>query len=621
MKEFQNPSQEPGAEKNLLIVLGAMLLFMFLFQQYASKNAPKQPPQPAAQQTSQPAAAPASAPSTGAVAPGAHPSAVAHGAAPTAASAPVKQAAAETETVIENDLYRVTFTNRGAQVKSWLLKKQKDDKGNDLDLVNARAAQQYGYPLSLFTYDDALRTKLNSAMYVPSATGELTVSKTAPATVTFEFSDGVTTARKTFQFDDSYVVHVSTQVRQNGAVVSAYPAWPSGFGDQLTLPSYAVAKIELQSGSDVHRYLVLNRHFYKSNEWVPNGATLGGPFEWGGVSDQYFAAIFLPDSPSSTSLVEFNQPIPQDPAQTDPQERDKKHFDVLGAAVGDPAGDTSERVFVGPKALEVLQAIHAYAPGSSAAALSSTTSANSTPARPNGTNLEKVVDFGFFGIIAKPLFLWLKWTHEHLVSNWGWAICFLTFIITLVLFPLRYTGMKSQMKMAKVAPEVKRINDRYRGISLTDPRQQEKQREIQELYHREGINQFGGCLPMILQLPLLYAFYAMLASTTELRHAHWLWVHDLSSPDPTRLLPIFIVGSMWLMQRITPMAGVDPAQAKMMQVMMPMMFGLFMWNLPAGLSVYFATSNILGWVQQRAMNKNMKAATPKVIEGKRSRKR
>src|SRR5205807_4586132 len=127
---------------------------------------------------------------------------------------------------------------------------------------------------------------------------------------------------------------------------------------------------------------------------------------------------------------------------------------------------------------------------------------------PNGPSLDGIVDFGTFAIIAKPLFLWLKWTHDHWIANWGWSIVLLTIIINVGLFPLRYSGMKSALLQQKIAPEIESIKSRYKGIKLTDPRQREMQLEIQELQKREGINPLGGCLPTLIQMPFLFAFYS-----------------------------------------------------------------------------------------------------------------
>ena len=603
MKEIRNPGSGPGADKQMLIALALIFLVIFASQQFFLKNAPK--PQPATAQQKAPAQqqSPASATAAAAVTPmpvtgppGASTGNESAASSPQEASresaVPAKKASEETETVVQNDLYKVTFTNRGALVKSWILKQHKDENGNPLDLVHPAAAWRYGYPLSLFSYDGSLMQKLNTALYVPSAVGDVGT----PASIDFEYSEGDLSVKKSFRFDRSFIVHVTTEVRRNGALVAAYPAWPAGFGDEINLPGYAAAKIEWVSDGSVHRASAETRHFFKSNEWIANGETVNGPFEWAGVSEQYFAAIFLPDAPASSSLVEFHNGIPQDEQKPDKD----KIFHVLGAAVGNPAGVTSERLFVGPKALEILQSVHASS-GSEA-------ESGGADAVYSGPDLSKLVDFGFFGIIAKPLFLCLKWTEEHFVHNWGWAIVALTVVINLLVFPLRYSSMKSQLKMQKAGPEIKAINDRYKGVPFSDTvRQQEKNAEIQAVYKREGINPIAGCVPMLFQMPVLYAFYTVLAVTTELRHAPWLWIHDLSSPDPMKLLPVFMMVTMFMMQRATPMTGMDPQQARMMQIMMPLVFGFMSFKFASGLALYWATGNIIGWGLQYGINNSAHA--------------
>ena len=149
----------------------------------------------------------------------------------------------------------------------------------------------------------------------------------------------------------------------------------------------------------------------------------------------------------------------------------------------------------------------------------------------NGPDLRDVVDFGFFSLIARPLFLWLKWTHEHMASNWGVSIIILTVIINLALLPLRITSMKSALKMQKLQPQMKAIQEKYKKLPMRDPKRQEMNAEIGELYKREGVNPAGGCLPLVIQMPFLFAFYSMLQNAIELRQAPFLWLHDLSSPD------------------------------------------------------------------------------------------
>ncbi len=600
MEEFPNPQQQdPGAQKRLLIAFALTFVVIMLMQPLMKRFIPQTPAK-----TEQPPAQATPSPSPTAQASAAPATATA--AAPTAPLA-AKQATGESETVIENDLYKITFTNQGAQVKSWVLKRYKDAPGGKpLDLVNATASAKFGYPLSLWTYDSGLRQKVNSALYVPSTVG----ATKAPATITFEYSDGAGLAvRKTFSFDHSYVVKVDTRVTQGGQAVQAYPAWPAGFGDAINLPGYASQKIEYQSSGKIERV---------EPKKVSGGNTVNGPFHWAGPSDQYFAAIFLPDEPENAVMVTLHDAVkvPKNPEKPNPNEA--VDAPVLGAAVGNRNGETRGRIFVGPKALDVLDSVH-----------SSLTAEERASVRPgsggegeyHGMDLTGLVDFGrFFGFIAKPLFLWLKWTHDHWVANWGWDILILTVIITVATLPLKVSSMKSAMKMAKVQPQIKAIQEKYKKYKFNDPRKAEMNKEMSALYKQEGVNPVGGCFPMLLQLPFLIAFYSMLGVALELRHAPWLWIRDLSSPDPYYVLPVFIVISMFFVQRMTPQAGMDPAQAKMMSIMMPLFIGGISISLASGLGIYWAASNVLGIVQQWGLNLTKFGREMREVQMKRARK-
>ena len=558
MPEYRNPQQEEsgGQSRMLLVMVGAFALILvsqFLF----FKNKPNAP---TPEQTAQTAKAPAA---TGPAVAAATPQA-----APPPGSIPVKTATAEVETVVENELYRIVFTNHGAQAKSWILKKYKDEKGQPLDLVNPASAS-FGLPLGLYTYDEALRNKINSALYVAAPTGNLT----APGELTFEYSDGAVSVRKTFHFDATYVIWMETVATVNGTPVQAFPMWPAGFGDQASGPSFAAARIDYFAGDKVERLAAKK---------ISGGNTLRGPLMWAGPQDQYFAAIFLPDLPSRAAMVTFRYGIdvPKDPAKPDPNNMNK--VEILGAAVGNIDGVTRQRLFVGPKALNVLDQIHSKL----------------LNGEPGGPDLTHVVDFGFFGLIAKPLFLWLLWTHDHMAANWGVSIIILTVIINLVLLPLRITSMKSALKMQKLQPQMKAIQDRYKKYPLRDPRRADMNAEISALYKEHGANPAGGCLPLIIQMPFLFAFYSMLGVAIELRHAPFLWLHDLSSPDKLFILPVLIVISTLFVQKMTPNAGMDPAQQRMMTIMMPLMLGFFSWSLASGLSLYWVVGNLIAIAQQ-----------------------
>ena len=587
MADFKNPQQEPGAEKRLLLVFLLTFVVLIVFQPLLKKYMPQAPVAP--QKPSVPeqvAAAPAVA-------------AVTAPAARTPAAAIGKQASSETETVIENDLYKITFTNRGAQVKSWILKKFDNDAQNGpLELVDNAAAQSYGQPLSLWTYDETLRNKLSSALYVASSDGRLT----APAQISFEYADQDVVVRKTFAFDHTYVLKVETSVVYRGAEILAAPAWPAGFGDERTPASYAAARIDYHNDASTERSTFIfpsyiSRLPIKS---ISSGNTLKGQFEWAGTGDQYFTAIFIPDNPQSAALITLRNPL-EVPAK--PGSNENAKVDVLGAAVGDLRGPTHEQMYVGPKELAVLDAVP-------------------VPSIRNGNpNLGGIVDFGRLEILARPLFLWLKWTYNHVVPNWGWAIVIQTLIIAIALLPLRITQMKSMLKMQRVAPQIKSIQEKYKKYTLRDPRKAAMNEEISALYKKEGVNPAGGCLPLLIQMPFLWAYYSMLRDALDLRHAHWLWIHDLSARDPLFLLPILMVVSMFAMQKMTPQTGMDPAQQKMMTLMMPLMMGFIFFNLAAGLNLYYAETNLIQMAQQAVMNRTSLGREMREMLEKRARKK
>lgn len=572
MAEFQNPQQEPGTERKLLLVFAITFLIILASQPLLKKYGPKpqEGPRPAEPNATQ--SAPVNAPTLSASAASVAP--------PPAGS---KQATSESTTVVENDVYHITFSNRGGLVKSWVLKKFTDDNGKPLDLVNTNAADKYGYPLSLWAYDETLRNKLNSVLYVPSATG----SSSAPD-LTFEYSDSDVAVRKTFHFDKTYVVKVDTSVSLKGSPLTAFPMWPAGFGDETSPTLYAASRVEYQTDGNIERVAIKK---------VVGGATIRGPLNWAGVSDQYFAAVFLPDDQRNAVLVTLRNPL------DNPQ--DSKHaLEVLGAAVGEIGAPTSQRLYVGPKALDVLETVPVagLAAGSEA-------------------DLRKLVDFGWLGYIARPLFLWLKWTHNHIVANWGWAIVIQTLIISLALAPLRFMQQKSALEMQRVAPHIKSIQEKYKKYSMGDPRKRQMQEEVAAVYKEHGVNPAAGCLPLLIQMPFLFAYYRMLGVALDLRFAHWLWIKDLSAFDPYYILPIFLVVSMFIMQRMTPMTGMDPSQQKMMMVVMPIMMGFIFRFLAAGLNLYYAESNLISMIQQAIMNRTKTGLEIRRLAEKRARKK
>ncbi len=621
MPEIQNPNLQSqgsgGGGGDMRSTMAFMLLAMaaiFGYQYFFAKPKPDQ--QPPAQTQSQPAAPAASgAPA----APGTAPNA-ASSQAPSAT--PQIAASLETYTTIENEFYKIVFTNRGAQVKNWILKKYFDSAGKPLDLVQPQAAARFGLPLSLFTYEPALTTQLNDALYQvsysgaqPSATGQLL----APATITFHYSANGIDAVKTFSFGTSYVVNVETEVKRNGAPVRTLVEWPSGLGDMEELHQTSMLRGQMPTPS-FFAWSIGDRDDVQAAAKVSNNNTLEASYQYAAVMDLYFAAAFLPEVPDRSTVVTLHNSIELSADPSDPNSK-KASVDVVGLAVGDTSGDTRLRLFAGPKATELLKSIHA----------------TGADGKPDGPGLESLIQFGsWLGVIAKPLYYALRFLRNFIGAgaySWGWAIILFTAAFNLAFIPLRFMMMKSSLKMMRIQPKVNAIKKRYANLKMNDPKKSEMNTEVMALYKEEGVNMYGSCLPMLPQLPLFYGFFRVLYNAVELRQAHWFWLPDLSQPDPKYILPILIIITMFLTQYITPSPGMDPMQRRLMAFIMPIFMGTFLMHYASGLALYWATGNVLNLglqiiINQSSYGKEMHAiaarraakkagVNPKTIQGKR----
>ena len=230
--------------------------------------------------------------------------------------------------------------------------------------------------------------------------------------------------------------------------------------------------------------------------------------------------------------------------------------------------------------------------------------------------LVNAIEYGWFTFAAAPLFKVLSWLHG-IFGNWGWAIIALTLLIRMILFPLTYKGMLSMQKMKDVAPKVKAAQAKYKG----DP--QRMNAAVMEIYKKEGANPLGGCLPMLLQIPVFFAIYRVLLNAVELQGAEWiLWVNDLSRMDPYYILPILMGATMFYQQHITPNNFTDPMQEKIFKYL-PVIFTFFFITFPSGLVLYWFVNNLFSIAQQIIVNKQfaamkaMKAANESTkVEGK-----
>jgi YidC/Oxa1 family membrane protein insertase len=485
---------------------------------------------------------------------------------------PVIEGRKPEDIVVESELYKVTFSTRGAVAESWILKKYRDAKEAPLDVIDDQACGKLGFPMSLTVGEGELASKLNSALYVATPSGGLLAP---PVKLEFTYSDGKVQAHKAFTFGTGYEVHAEVSVVEGGQYLPIQVAWPGGFGDHSLPPATINTLTQGVYGSIGDLTTVAQRK-------LTTDRLVSAPFQLAGLEDRYFAGIFLPDSVEGTFRLSRQTWTPTDWTGKD-SDKPSPLFAQLGQTQPKPL---AFRLFVGPKDLDVLRA--------------------------EKPPLDSLVDFGWFAFVAKPLFLGLRFIYERWVHNYGWAIVILTVFINFALFPLKLKSIRSAQEMQRIAPLVKSIQDKYKNIKFNDPRKQRMNEEVMKLYKEHHVNPLGGCLPMALQLPFLYGFYRVLDLPIELRHAPWiLWITDLSAPDhfhpfgiPLPILPTLMVISMFIMQKMTPVASADPSQQRMM-MLMPIVFGIMFYNFASGLVLYFLTANIVGILQQAMINKLM----------------
>jgi YidC/Oxa1 family membrane protein insertase len=474
------------------------------------------------------------------------------------------QIAAGTEEIVHVDttLYSIKFSNRGAVVQSWILKKYLDSNRKPLEVINPKAAAEAGYPFSLTFKNRKPAVDLNSALYAIKRSDN-------GLDINFEFSDGKVFARKSFHFtNDSYLTQVSSEVTDGATPVPHLLEWRGGFGD-MTVPSPAAAQ------HSIHYDGANGKLITTSAKDAKNGPVDAlGTFTFAGMEDTYFAAVALPGN-GTTEIETFNDKAAT-PSNPTPEP-------LAGAAVGGE-GVNHFGLFVGPKDLDTLKKVN--------------------------PKLEQIVDFGWFSFIAKPLFLIMHWLTETYIHNYGWSIILVTIFINFALFPLKISSMKSMKKMQSLQPQIAAINEKYKNVGLRDPKKQDQNQEVMALYSKHGVNPLGGCLPMALQMPFLYAFYRVFAIAIEMRGASWLWVGDLSRAEtlPIHILPVLMIVTQFVMQKMTPTnTGGDPAQQKVM-MLMPLMFGFMFYSASAGLVLYWLTGNLVNIAQQTFFNRTAVAA-------------
>jgi YidC/Oxa1 family membrane protein insertase len=583
-------------QKRLIIALLISTAILFLWSYLAPvppKPAPAAPsPSPQAsspQQSVTPPGGPVTTPSPS----------------PTGSPAAVADAAPHRTVLIKTPLYEAKLDSRGAEAISWIIKKNKDSESEVFSVAGHKSAriplelvspvglkrEPREAPLQLATGDTVIDGLLASTNYtiegVDAGTGdvELSLAGDEKRRITFRLRDAGTglDVVKTIAFDAAnYAADLEVTLKRGDKLVpQARVRIGPSIGDQgvkhysfYSVAPEAVAAI----GDKVARH---QPHAINVNKESPDRMVLPGPVEWAGVGDTYFAMVAVPSQkleglelrttqydftgngkPESRFLTTAWVPVPTDGARTVLYTGTKDHFLLTEASKN----------------------------------ISQTVSRN--------IDLEGLIDYGWFSWMSKPLSVpilkSIKWL-SRLTGSYGVAIILFTIVIYSLFFPLKWRSSKSMKKAQKLAPKMKELQEKIKGMKQNDPRLKELQVEQLRLM-KEG-NPLGGCLPLLIQMPFLFALYRAITISLDFRQATFLWLPDLSSGDPYHILEVLMAATMIVLQLITPAPSADPLQRKMMAIGMPIFMLYVLWGAPSGLLLYWLVGNIVGFSQQFLINK------------------
>ena len=480
---------------------------------------------------------------------------------------PLVADAEERDIIVESDFFRAVFANRGAELVSWQLKEYLS-AGQPVELIPQTPPADEPWPFTVAFEDDDLTYLADQALYRPSRSSIRLGDRAETLTFDYEDASGFT-LHKAYTFDPStspYVLRLTVEAKLEGEGLETAVQWGPALGGVET----AVSRFAFRQGPRGLMYGRLSEGGVLSDPAVERldrsdvavRPVYDGLLDFVGVDNHYFVAVALPQQRQVVANYRAVQVLPQTP---DEEARDLFAFDLRV-----PDGVNDLAFFIGPKDFDVLE--RASAP------------------------LVRSIDFGWLSVLVVPLHRSLKWVYGW-VGNYGVAIILITLLVNIIIFPLRHKSVASMRKMQEIQPEMKAIQARYEHLKATDPEKQKMNQEVMALYRDRGVNPVSGCLPMVLTMPILFAFYRLLSMAIEIRGAPFvLWITDLSVHDPLYVTPLIMGASMFVQQRLTPTQA-DPMQQRIM-MFMPIMFTfMFLWA-PSGLVIYWLTSNILGIGQQ-----------------------
>ena len=501
--------------------------------------------------------------------------------------------------VIDGDLYTAVLDNRGGVLTSWELKDYQTTKSRGdeqiriFDMISGASKNEGLYPGALMLQNDTATATANKEYYhvsIEGAESDAEEKLSPPVAVKLTLTRGDLQIEKIWSFDkDNYTANISISGTKAGKPLEGHFFLGEDIGpeaEHFTSRNAGQATSVYYSGGKVRR---------ESPPKNPQELKrLDGDVRWAGIDLQYFSMIAIPKYPLSWFNIQTTH-LRQ--VGIDGNEIERNLLKVMLPLNTNSSGAEADyKLYIGPKKQENLR-------------LS------------GSADLSGVIDYGMFSFLVYPLLTALRWVHQF-AQNYGVAIIILTFVISLVLFPLRLKSMLSMKKMSTVQPKVKAIQDKYRQYKATDPRKREMNQEVMALYKEQGVNPMGGCLPLLIQMPLLFAFYSLLAYTIDLRQAPFIWwIQDLSAKDPFYVLPIAMGLTSFISQKMMPMSPTtDPTQAKVMMIM-PIFFTFLFLNMSSGLNLYFLCSNIFQVTLQKVAERWIPKETPQRVPAKaKSRK-
>ena len=489
---------------------------------------------------------------------------------------------------IENADLVWRWNSRGAVLESALLKHYavrdeqagSDARGSELEMVPQQLPEAALAPLAIRVTDERLQGLLSQAVY--EVQGAAASKLRAPLQITFLYRDAqVQVTRRLEVPSNGYGVEVETEVLSGGEPVPFALHLGPGIGDidPRVDKEFVNRQIAYRFANSVERNGPDDLE--EGEKFLPVAA------QWVALDSQYFTSLILAPGAIRDLRLQRND-------WKGLKDREES-ISLLSADVGVARG-ARVSLFVGPKHDEILGNFDASA--------------------------TELIDYGWLAFLVRPLVLSLRFIYQY-VNNYGWAIIILTFGINLVLFPLRYKQMASMKKMGALQPKIKSIQEKYKRMKRDDPRRKQMNADVMGLYKQHGVNPLGGCLPLVIQMPFLIAFYQMLANSIELRAAPFItwWIPDLSLPD----IPLTIImgASMFVQQKMTPAASADPMQRRMM-MMLPLVFMFMFFGFASGLVLYFLFSNLFAMMFQILVQKwnpelaAGKAKTEKARRGSKS---